>query len=274
MDNAAAASTEIQVCIIVPCFNEARRLAVDAFRDFAHDNVHVRIVFVDDGSTDATPSILRDLSNSTSGRALIDVLSMPANVGKAEAVRAGLRSAIGRGAEVVGFWDADLATPLTAIGELLEVLRRRPDIDWVLAARVQLLGRDIRRRAARHYLGRVFATAASFVLGMPVYDTQCGAKLFRVSPELMEVLARPFVSRWVFDVEMISRYAKIRSRDGLSPAVRTIYEHPLQEWQDVAGSKVRGGDFVKAAIELFRIRFDRIAKDPARGSGPASPLVP
>jgi len=159
----------------------------------------------------------------------VDVLVQPENRGKAEAVRAGMRRASTGGSNLVGFWDADLATPLDAVMDLLGVISRRTDIDWVLGARVQLLGRDIRRRAIRHYLGRVFATAASIVLSMPVYDTQCGAKLFRVSTELDEVLSRPFVSRWVFDVEMLARLAKIRRRDGNRPAVESVFEFPLQQ---------------------------------------------
>src|SRR5207249_3288358 len=73
------------------------------------------------------------------------------------------------------------------------------------AARVALLGTTIERHATRHYLGRLFATAASLILDLRVYDTQCGAKAFYASPLLAAALEKPFHARWAFDVELIGR---------------------------------------------------------------------
>jgi dolichyl-phosphate beta-glucosyltransferase len=123
-----------------------------------------------------------------------------------------------------------------------------------------LLGRKIERRRIRHYLGRLFATVASTILQLPVYDTQCGAKLLRVTPRIRRLFAAPFTSRWVFDVEMIARY--IQQVGSAGAAANHIYEFPLHTWTDVAGSKLKAIDFVVALNDLARIYMKHL-----RGGG-------
>ncbi len=239
--------------VVVPCYNEAQRLRTDRFIEF-FENPQSRgtlLLFVNDGSRDATLSILQALRSRFPDR--IRILDKQPNGGKAEAVRHGMLHAIDSGScEITGFWDADVATPLAQIPDLTGVLLRNRQLTMVFGARVRLLGRNINRQPLRHYLGRCFATTASTLLRLPIYDTQCGAKLFRVTPELHEVLAEPFQSRWIFDVELLARL--VARHHGDPAAVRDrIYEFPLPEWTDVAGSKVSPLDFFSAFGELFRI---------------------
>jgi glycosyltransferase involved in cell wall biosynthesis len=244
------------VVIVVPCFNEEQRLDVEQFRAFRSDD-DVHFLFVNDGSTDGTLPLLEKLAASEPER--FSVLDLEQNAGKAEAVRRGVLAAIAMQPEAVAFWDADLATPLAAINRFLEVMHQRPEIAMVFGARIRLLGRDISRRPARHYVGRIGATLISSSLGLPIYDTQCGAKLFRVSDELREVFSRPFLSRWIFDVEVIARFVQ---RCGRKRMVSSIYELPLSSWHDVEGSKVRSRDFVHALTDLWRIHRAYRGKSP------------
>lgn len=238
------------VVLVVPCYNEAARLERAAFREFRLPSRRVLFCFVNDGSRDQTLAVLNELVRERPGGAF--VLDLPTNSGKAEAVRRGLLLALETRARSVGFWDADLATPLSELPRFCEVLAARPEVELVLGSRVRLLGRAIQRSAPRHYLGRVFATGASLTLGLPVYDTQCGAKLLRVTGALPSLLERPFLTRWVFDVELLARYRRLAA--GSATAVeRRVYELPLQEWTDVPGSKVRPWDFVRSGLELLRI---------------------
>jgi len=244
----------IMTCVVViPCYNEARRLNVKAFEDYLLDDDHteIRFLFVNDGSKDQTLMILEGLQSRFPDR--VEVLDLQPNGGKAEAVRKGMQKAIANGnLAFTGFWDADLATPLNEIKLILNRMIVNPSIDMVFGARVRLLGHEIDRRPLRHYLGRCFATAASMVLQLHIYDTQCGAKLFRVNPALVEALSEPFQSRWIFDVELIARFVKIHH--GNRELLRhKIFECPVMQWADVAGSKVTPFDFLKAFGELVAI---------------------
>jgi len=236
---------------VVPCYNEARRLDVTALGRYAASGSAHRFLFVNDGSTDGTLRLLESLRDSDAAR--FGVLSLPKNSGKAEAVRQGILAASADRGDYLGYWDADLATPLSAIKQFCGVLDERPDLELVMGARVKLLGRFIHRKGARHYLGRLFATAVSLVLGIGVYDTQCGAKLFRASGPMRALFDEPFISSWIFDVEILARLIRDRRNAGLPAAETVIYEFPLDEWRDVSGSKLRPHDFARSALELAAI---------------------
>ncbi|MDQ3737978.1 MAG: glycosyltransferase [Actinomycetota bacterium] len=234
--------------IVVPCFNEAARLDPDRVHELAERCGTV--LLVDDGSTDATASMLAAISAAAPGTAHIERLT--ANRGKAAAVRHGLNVALEGGATVVGYCDADFATPPEEMARLVEELEGDSGIDVVIGSRVALLGSDVRRSHARHYFGRVFATLASAALGMGVYDTQCGAKVFRDTPALRRALREEFRSGWAFDVELLARLRQgDAGNEGLS--IGRFVEVPLRRWHDVSGSKLTPGAAVKAAIDLARI---------------------
>jgi hypothetical protein len=153
-----------------------------------------------------------------------------------------------------------LATPLEAIDRFQDALDRRPDVLAVIGTRLPLLGRQIQRKPLRKLLGRAFATAASRTLGLRIYDTQCGAKMFRNTPQIVSLFQQPFDSRWIFDVEILARLIRDRRIAGNVPVEQVLYELPLETWQEVAGSKVRLRDFGRAVLELATIRRKYLGK--------------
>ncbi|MCB1029636.1 MAG: glycosyltransferase, partial [Microthrixaceae bacterium] len=234
------------VAIVVPCFNEAARMHPVRYRMVANDP-RVSLIFVDDASTDRT-AVLLDEFVSTHERA--SMISLESNGGKGEAVRAGLVRAIGGGVSWVGYLDADLSTPPEEMLRLVDVATTSEHLEVVMGARVAMLGRHITRSPLRHYPGRVFATGASLVLNKAVYDTQCGAKLFRVGEALRSATSTPFRSRWAFDVELLGRL----DRSGVPPS--GFWEEPLLAWADVAPSRRSVWASVRAACDLPGIRRD------------------
>jgi glycosyltransferase involved in cell wall biosynthesis len=239
------------VAIVIPCYNEAKRLQVSQYKAYFDAERSHLFMFVNDGSTDTTLRVIEELHDNHPQHCAY--LNLPRNLGKAEAVRLGLLAAFDTNPDFAGYWDADMATPLETIPTFCELLETRSEIDMVFGARVRLLGRAIERSPVRHYLGRVFATVASLTIGLPIYDTQCGAKLFRVSPLVRSLFQQPFMTRWLFDVEIIARLIQACQHDDLRSANDLIYEFPLQAWSDVAGSKVRPADFFRSFYDLARI---------------------
>jgi len=242
------------VCLIVPCYNEARRLDRNAFQRFVDDTPDVSICFVNDGSRDGTDAVLSALQHDRPEK--IQIISLPQQVGKAEAVRqAMLQVHAGHTAEFIGYWDADLATPLEQVRTLCRHAESLPRCLMVLGSRINRLGASVRRKPSRHYSGRVFATFASVTLGLPVYDTQCGAKLVHRSV-VPELFGTPFVSRWIFDVEVLAR---LRNLVGSETLLASTIEAPLGEWRDVSGSNLGVRQMLRAPLDLWRIgrRYNR-----------------
>jgi dolichyl-phosphate beta-glucosyltransferase len=238
--------------IIIPCFNEEKRMKIEKFSSYVNKYSWLHFIFVDDGSTDNTLNLIEKLCALYTKQ--IHHICLKNNSGKATAVWYGFQKAINMGFEYLGYWDADLATPLSALEKMCEQLSK-PYINFVFGSRVRLLQQNIKRRAIRHYLGRIFATIASLVLGLPIYDTQCGAKIFKNTTDLQRVFKKPFLTKWIFDVEIFARFNMLEKYEGAATLSKTAIEYPLPEWCDIPGSKFSAGDFFKTGYELIKIGF-------------------
>lgn len=235
-----------KICVIIPCYNEASRIRLDVFRDFLREQDYIDFCFVNDGSRDNTSEVLRYAVERCPERFLL--VDNPDNRGKAEAVRSGMLHVASLGRyDLIGFLDADLATPLEDIHLLVEVMRRQPSVMMTMGARLKRLGANVQRKAYRHYMGRVFATVVSLLFRMPVYDSQCGAKLFRVSL-VPKVFRAPFSSRWLFDVEILLRVRRL-----YPDYERLVCEVPLRTWIEQGDSRIRFSHLLKMPYELFQI---------------------
>jgi dolichyl-phosphate beta-glucosyltransferase len=239
----------MSTCIVVPCYNEATRLPVADFEAYWQQHPDVRFCFVDDGSTDQTRALLERLQ--TSHPMQVEALILPKNQGKAGAVRAGmLHVAQDIRVNYVGFLDADLATPLDAIQDLEARIKAQQMLELVMGSRIKFLGTDIRRNPFRHYAGRVIATLISNILKLGVYDTQCGAKLFR-RDTVSSLFAEPFISPWLFDVELLARLIKQYGRTGVQ---ERVVEMPLRQWVEKDDSRIKISYYFKLWYELYRIQ--------------------
>lgn len=229
-----------QTLLVIPCYNEEDRLPLDKFVKAAEN---MTILFSDDGSTDGTQKLLdKDLHKN------IHYYRLPQNSGKAEAVRQGIEHALTlpniESFKWIGFFDADLATPLEEVPLFLKYSELFPtDSDAIFGSRIYKLGSKIERKQIRHILGRLFATVIKMLFDFDSYDSQCGAKLFKLETA-KEIFKDPFISKWIFDVEILHRLKN-----------KKIIEYPVSNWVDIGGSKIDlGGQIFKVISDLLKIR--------------------
>lgn len=241
-----------KTAIIIPCYNEETRLKSEEFLDFLKKVPNLNFFFVNDGSKDNTLEVINKMAEQSPRCHVVDLQK---NQGKAFAVFSGFNVAFKDDYEYIGFWDADLGTPLDVIPKFTDLLDPGK-YQSVFGCRIQRLGSNIRRKPSRHYIGRFFATLISHILKLPVYDTQCGAKLFRNGDDIKKAFSVPFMTKWVFDVELIARLQKISKARDVNFA-DTVYEYPLEKCYDVAGSKVKFRDGFRALFDLLKIKYSK-----------------
>lgn len=240
-------------CIIIPIYNEAERFQKQNYVRFAAKNPHIKFLLVNDGSLDGSLAMIRKLESQFPAQ--FEVLNIKINQGKAEAVRQGFLQAFESEYPFIGFWDADLATPLSAIQDFQAAISCHSSIDVVIGSRLNLLGHNVQRKFVRRRIGGCCSVLASLVLKSRIRDSQCGAKLFRTTPEVKFAFSAPLRSRWLFDVELLARLrqAWTRRETDRREFGKRVFELPLLNWREVPGSSLKKMDFVKATVEMCQI---------------------
>lgn len=224
--------------LIVPCFNEEQRLRLDQFAAAAGPELF--ILFANDGSTDKTSDLIQKFILK---HPQLGLYSAPQNMGKGAVVRAAFQflqqNRNLKADDWIGYWDADLATPLSEVANMKKYAQSLygSQVEGIYSSRIYRLGSRIIRSSLRHYCGRAFATVISLLLRVESYDSQCGAKLFTLKAA-EKAFAEPFISRWIFDVEILMRL------EGLP-----VIEYPLLHWEDIPGSKIK---IFRESLRIFK----------------------
>jgi len=200
---------------------------------------------VNDGSTDSTQKEIEILEKKFPEQ--VKILELEKNYGKGEAVRKGFLYLSKKKFKKIAFLDADLSTSLSECISLSKQIKEQ--ITFVFGSRILKIDNNIQRKWHRFFFGRIIATFISKILGIPVYDTQCGCKIFSASLS-KQIFDAPFISKWLFDVELFFRIISIYGRENLKNYVREI---PLSSWIDTSDSRVKITYFFKLWIDLYRI---------------------
>jgi dolichyl-phosphate beta-glucosyltransferase len=230
-----------QIFLVIPSFNDSARLGVFLpvlCRALVAADLGIRIQVVDDGSAEEEVGKTRELVEAcrTEFPSPLPLLCLGLNRGKGGAVYAGWEQAGGE--EWLAFVDADGAIPAEEVVRFCKHVSVQTGFDGLLASRILMLGHTIDRTTKRHIVGRVYATLAKILVGVPVYDSQCGFKFFKrscfeqVRPNLESM-------RFGFDLELLANFHSKGFR---------LLEMPIRQWSDVPGAKVR---LLRDSWEMF-----------------------
>lgn len=235
------------VGVVIPCYNEQERLSSKEFKNFAHKNLGYHLCFVNDGSTDNTLNVLKELQKGNEEN--ISIYDCAKNGGKAEAVRQGmLHLEQDSQLDYIGFLDADLSTNFGDFDDLVMTLEKS-DFKIVSGSRMSRMGADITKESARKLISMTINLIIRTILRMPFNDTQCGAKV--MDRDLVkDMFTKPFITKWLFDVEIFMR---MRKHYGAEKAKSLICEQPLKRWIHADGSKLSMKDSLKIVGQLAKI---------------------
>lgn len=234
----------MELLLIIPFFNEGFRIDESSLTEMFANYPSTGFILVNDGSTDETGTLLDKFAR---GHPNVRALHLSKNSGKAEAIRQAVISTAISDYRYIGYTDADLATPGSELLIMMEFATSNPTYTFIMGSRIKRLGSEIVRYGYRHYAGRVFATITSqLILKVPVYDTQCGAKV--IDAKLAHELFRePFITKWLFDIELLLR---LKSTDKI---LKCVYEYPLNNWAEKGNSKITLKDLIGFPLQILKV---------------------
>ena len=231
----------MKLSIVIPAHNEEDRIGpmLDAYLPYFEEKFGKQVEFlvVINGSTDRTEQVVCEYEKKHPD---IRHWVEPRPVGKGGALMMAFEKEEG---DLVGFVDADGSTPPSAFKDLIDNLG---DGDCIIASR-WCRGAEVspKQSLLRQTASRTFNLITRILFGLPLTDTQCGAKLMR-REAIQTVLPHIGITQWAFDVDMLYQL----KRAGFS-----ITEIPTV-WAEVEGSKVRvGRTSLQMVVALVRLRL-------------------
>ena len=238
--------TDIRLSVIIPAFNEARRLPAtldDVLAYLGRQAYRAEVLVVDDGSSDGTAGVVRERG---AANGLLRVIAHPdgRNHGKGATVRRGMAEAVGR---YRLFMDADNSTTLDHVEAFWPWFEQGYDV--VIGSRGIAGARIVIHQPWQKELGGKIGNRIIRGLVAPgIADTQAGFKMF--SQRCIEdILPRLTIERWGFDVELI---VAARARG------YRVKELPIT-WRNNHASTVPASAYLQVLGEVWRVRKQRAA---------------
>ena len=228
----------VKLSIVIPAYNEEKRIkkTLEAYCMFFNKKIDFELQVIVNGCTDNTLNVVSETAKKHPQIKYKDIGKVAS---KGAAVQAGFNIAQG---ELIGFVDADLATPPKAFYDLVQNIE---GYDGVVASRWMKDSKiDQRQSLTRIIAGRAFNKLVNVFFHLHLKDTQCGAKLFR-KEAIKKVNPQLGITRWAFDVDLLYHM----KRDSYK-----IKEIPT-EWNEPGGSHLKSSTIIEMFFAILRLRL-------------------
>lgn len=225
--------------VVIPVFNEEKRVKkiADIVSYLKKQPYPWEIIVVNDGSTDRTIKILKELRK----KLRFSLISYTANTGKGFAVKTGMLQANGK---FRLFLDVDLSTPISEIEKFLPYMEKYDILVGSRKLRTSSLA--MRQPILREYLGKIFTLLSQYILNMYISDFTCGFKIFS-EKSAKHIFSRQKIEKWGFDPEILY-IGKLKRY--------SIKEIPVF-WKDDPRTKVKiVNAVINSLMELILIRIN------------------
>lgn len=211
----------MNLTVIIPAHNEEARIGATLNAYLRYFGARLRFLVVVNGTTDRTAAMVQPYLATHPGT--VELVVIPERIGKGGAILEGFQRAT---TELVGFLDADGATPPEEFEKLLTALDRA---DGAIASRYKP-GSRAQRTFLRWVIGLAFRTTVRLLIGLPFYDTQVGAKVFR-RDQVQAILPELTTRNMAFDVELLGLLVRNGARIEEVPTVWHEIPGPVGGWQ-------------------------------------------
>lgn len=235
--------------ILLPVYNEEKRLrrGVELTYQYLSQNAKFdyKLTIVDNASSDKTQQIAEQLCTEFEG--FVHYIRITEK-GVGAAFRAGVQE---NKCDIIGYMDIDLATDIKHIPEMMEIFRKKPEIDMVNASRWNKKSDTSGRKFYRNITSIGLVTILKLAFHMKASDAICGFKFFRKdSIEKLMTYAEP-QNGWFYLIELLILAEK---------HFFNIEELPVRWEDDAKNTTVKTGALIKEYLRQIIALKKRLKK--------------
>lgn len=233
---------DVRLSVVVPCYNEQKRLrdGFDHYHNYLRrQKYNWELIFVNDGSDDNTPELLKKLTLHKNN---IKIISYAKNRGKGYAITHGMLEAMGK---YILFTDIDHSVPIETIQTFFPYFAKGYKV-VIGSRRVKGAKILVHQNRLRETLGRGFTLLVNLFTYWGIADATCGFKAFENKTAKI-IFSKIKIYDWAFDAEVLFLCKKNKIK---------IAQVPVS-WSDAEGSRVKlKGDIINSLLGLFKIRLN------------------